>query len=116
MSQQQEKRKLLIWIILLYFLTIHQILLLSINPNDLNVLQKLRHQVLRSHINSSKQITLDNFVITLITLYICKYTDSKFFIPILINKLILISLYKFFIIYRYSDIPMIFSKNSCIGI
>ena len=75
MSQQQEKRKLLIWIIL-YFLTIHQILLLSINPNDLNVLQKLRHQVLRSHINSSKQITLDNFVITLIIFYICKYADS----------------------------------------
>ena len=35
---------------------------ICINPSELNVLQKLRHQVLKSHINSSKQTTLDNFV------------------------------------------------------
>ncbi len=34
----------------------------SINPNELSILQKLRHRVLKSHINNSKQITLDNFV------------------------------------------------------
>jgi hypothetical protein len=34
----------------------------SINPNELGILQKLRHQVLKSHINNSKQITLDNFI------------------------------------------------------
>jgi hypothetical protein len=34
----------------------------SINPNELNVLQKLRHQILKSHIINSKQITLDTFV------------------------------------------------------
>jgi hypothetical protein len=34
---------------------------ISINPSELSVLQKLRHQVLKSHINDSKQITLDNF-------------------------------------------------------
>ena len=33
-----------------------------VNPNELNVLQKLRHQVLKLHINNSKQITLDNFI------------------------------------------------------
>jgi hypothetical protein len=33
-----------------------------IDSNELNMLQKLRHRVLRSHINNSKQITLDNFV------------------------------------------------------
>ena len=34
----------------------------SIDPNELSMLQKLRHQVLKSHINNSKQITLDTFV------------------------------------------------------
>ncbi|GET51782.1 CENP-B homolog protein 2-like [Rhizophagus irregularis DAOM 181602=DAOM 197198] len=33
-----------------------------INPNELSVLQKLRHQVLKLHVNNSKQTTLDNFV------------------------------------------------------
>ncbi|RGB30482.1 hypothetical protein C1646_671680 [Rhizophagus diaphanus] len=37
----------------------------SVNPSELNILQKLRHQVLKSYINSLKQITLDNFVQTL---------------------------------------------------
>ncbi|EXX55859.1 hypothetical protein RirG_221520 [Rhizophagus irregularis DAOM 197198w] len=32
-----------------------------INSNESNVLQKLRHQVLKSHINNSKQTTLDSF-------------------------------------------------------
>ncbi|RGB39735.1 hypothetical protein C1646_754089 [Rhizophagus diaphanus] len=32
-----------------------------INPNKLSVLQKLRYQILKLHINNS-QITLDNFV------------------------------------------------------
>ncbi|PKY53965.1 hypothetical protein RhiirA4_472481 [Rhizophagus irregularis] len=36
-----------------------------IDSNELNMLQKLRHRVLKSHINNSKQITLDNFVQTL---------------------------------------------------
>ena len=34
-----------------------------VNPNELNVLQKLRHQVLKLHINNSKQTTLDNFIL-----------------------------------------------------
>ncbi|PKK64539.1 hypothetical protein RhiirC2_787356 [Rhizophagus irregularis] len=33
-----------------------------INSNELSVLQKLRHQVLKLHVNNSKQTTLDNFV------------------------------------------------------
>ncbi|CAI2194246.1 1511_t:CDS:2, partial [Funneliformis geosporum] len=33
-----------------------------INPNELSILQKLRHQVLKLHVNNSKQTTLDNFV------------------------------------------------------
>ena len=33
-----------------------------INPNELSVLQKLRHQILKSHITNSKQITLDTFI------------------------------------------------------
>ncbi|CAI2182615.1 9562_t:CDS:2 [Funneliformis geosporum] len=33
-----------------------------INPNELSILQKLRHQVLKLHINNLKQTTLDNFV------------------------------------------------------
>ncbi|GET62201.1 tigger transposable element-derived protein 6-like [Rhizophagus irregularis DAOM 181602=DAOM 197198] len=37
----------------------------SVNPSELSILQKLRHQVLKSYINSLKQITLDNFVQTL---------------------------------------------------
>ncbi|PKC56431.1 hypothetical protein RhiirA1_474009 [Rhizophagus irregularis] len=35
---------------------------ICINLNELNVLQKLRHQVLKLHINNLKQTTLDNFV------------------------------------------------------
>ena len=33
-----------------------------INSNELSVLQKLRHQILKSHITNSKQITLDTFI------------------------------------------------------
>jgi hypothetical protein len=33
-----------------------------INPNEVSILQKLRHRVLNSHINNSKQITLDSFI------------------------------------------------------
>lgn len=36
-----------------------------INSNESNVLQKLRHKVLKSHINNSKQTTLDGFFQTL---------------------------------------------------
>ena len=36
-----------------------------INSNELNVLWKLRHQVLKLHINNSKQTTLDSFFQTL---------------------------------------------------
>ncbi|CAB4480666.1 unnamed protein product [Rhizophagus irregularis] len=35
---------------------------ICINSNELSVLQKLRHQVLKLHVNNLKQITLDNFV------------------------------------------------------
>ena len=35
---------------------------ISINSNELNLLQKLRHRVLKSHIDDSKQITLDSFI------------------------------------------------------
>jgi len=34
----------------------------SINPNELGILRKLRRQVLKLHINNSRQVTLDNFV------------------------------------------------------
>ncbi|UZO23866.1 uncharacterized protein OCT59_016195 [Rhizophagus irregularis] len=33
-----------------------------IDSNELIMLQKLRRQVLKSYVNNSKQITLDNFV------------------------------------------------------
>ncbi|GBC12335.2 hypothetical protein GLOIN_2v1765309 [Rhizophagus irregularis DAOM 181602=DAOM 197198] len=45
------------------FLNIHRMFVL-IQMNQ-NVLQKLRHQVLKSHINNSKQTTLDSFFQTL---------------------------------------------------
>jgi hypothetical protein len=34
----------------------------STDPNELSLLQKLRHQVLKSHIDDSKQIILDSFI------------------------------------------------------
>ncbi len=35
---------------------------ISINPDELNILKKLRRQVLTSHINNAKQTTLDSFI------------------------------------------------------
>ena len=35
---------------------------ISINQDELNILQKLKRHVLILHINSAKQITLDNFI------------------------------------------------------
>ena len=45
----------------------------STDPNELSLLQKLRHQVLKSHINDLKQIMLDNFfqILLYYILYIC---------------------------------------------
>ena len=34
----------------------------SINLDELNILKKLRYQILISHINNAKQITLDSFI------------------------------------------------------
>ena len=35
---------------------------ISINSDELNILKKLRHQVLTLHINNARQITLDSFI------------------------------------------------------
>ena len=35
---------------------------ISIDPNESSLLRKLRHRVLRSHINNLKQTTLDQFI------------------------------------------------------
>ena len=35
---------------------------ISIDPNELNILQKLRRRVLTSYINNAKQTTLDSFI------------------------------------------------------
>ncbi len=35
---------------------------ISINSNKLNILKKLRCQILTLHINNAKQITLDSFI------------------------------------------------------
>ncbi|RGB26248.1 hypothetical protein C1646_770669 [Rhizophagus diaphanus] len=35
---------------------------ISINPNEISLLQKLRHKVLKSYISSLKQTTLDHFI------------------------------------------------------
>jgi len=35
---------------------------ISINSDELNILKKLKHQVLTLHINNARQITLDSFI------------------------------------------------------
>src|SRR6266498_1829591 len=35
---------------------------ISINSDELNILKKLRHQILTLHINYARQTTLDNFI------------------------------------------------------
>ena len=45
-----------------FVLFFEHLLDISINSDELNILKKLRHQVLTLHINNVKQITLNSFI------------------------------------------------------